>query len=434
MSRLVSRGNISVKDVRRLRWLVLIGALAALLGCTEAMLDPISRNQANAASADSTPPRNMNRSSGASGQDTVRSTTTASSTNAAPMLNHSGDGSSALHLTPSRPLPLPWAEFAEMYEPILDANMSPLGWAESGFLEMDGDCVYLELVDLEEPFPSEHRRIALSLPHGWTQYDPLSTKIYVHQQSGFVYGPFTSGDFVSDSGFMSLAKSDVCGDRLIKRAWDLTPCSGNYTRHRIRCPVQQYSIRYGVFPAEAQRQLERLPELEAVLVSLRDLEQQRFAGWGIDRDRDEGIYRAWLWLTGSSSPSDAAQRLADRHDDVVLRVGAVFSHDELERALVRFDGGRDLYLPLSDSSYLRYPPLELKDAVTRSYVDHRANGLAVALDPERFSRPVVSAVLTGDARVIENRYEISRDELRVVIGSLLEDRLGVPVSAMDLWP
>ena len=96
---------------------------------------------------------------------------------------------------------MPWADFAEIHEPNLDANMDGLGWPESGYLAIDGDCVYLELVDFEEPFPSEHRRIALSFPRGWTQYDSDSGEIFLHQRSGFVYGPFASGDFVGSSCF-----------------------------------------------------------------------------------------------------------------------------------------------------------------------------------------------------------------------------------------
>ena len=193
-------------------------------------------------------------------------------------------------------------------------------------------------------------------------------------------------------------------------------------------------MQYGVFPSEAQQQLALIPELQGVLERLRGIEQHRFAGWGIDRDSTDGSYLAWLWVMGSDPPSDAAQLLADEHDDIELRIGAVLTYEELDQALMEFNNGSEFYLPLSDTSYLRYPQLELRSVVRRSYVDHRANRLEVSIDSLGISRSVASAVLTGNARTITHRYDISREELVAVIGELLTQHLGVPVRVTDNWP
>lgn len=413
--------------------LVLAGTLL-LLGCSDAAIEFPSNGQTSFSPVASTPLRDTRPNEGVAGQGMDSATSQLSS--ASPTSDVSGRDESrpAPEPSPSRTLPLPWANFAEMHEPSLDANIDGFGWPESGFLVIEDDCVYLELVDFGEPFPSEHRRVAFSLPRGWTQYDSDSGEIFLHQRSGFVHGPFAAGDFISTSGGLSFALSDACDDRLILRAWDVAPCTGNYTRHGIWCPHQQYAMQHDVFPSEARRQLAWIPELQGALGPLRDIEHQRFAGWGIDRNAAKNEYRAWIWLTGPSPPSDAAQRLAHEYGHVELRTGAEFSYEELEQALMKFDSGNSFYLPLSDTSYLEYPQLELRSVVHRSYVDHRANRLEVAIDSLRISRPVASAVLTGNARAIANRHEISHDELEAVIGDLLTQHLGVPVKVTHSWP
>lgn len=416
--------------------LMLTGTLAVLLGCSGTTGDSFPTSSGNPAHVAQSQSSLHAVGSQANASGTSRDFTTGETSlpDSASVPSEHEDVRSALHLTPSRPLPMPWADFAEMHEPNLDANMDGLGWPESGFVVIEGDCLYLELVGFEQPFPREHRRVALSLPRGWTQYDSASGEIYIHQRSGFVYGPFASGDFVSTSGGLSLAQSDTCGDRLVLRAWDIAPCAGNYTRHVIWCPDWQYSMDYQVLPSEARAQLARIPELEKLLGQLRNIEQERFAGWGIDRDGTENAHLAWLWVIGSDPVSDAAQRLADEYDDVELRTGAELAYEELERALMKFNGGREISLPLSDTSHHRYPQLELQSVVRRSHVDHRANRLEVAVDSFSISRPVASAVLMGSARAITERSEIAREELEAVIGDLLTQHLGVPVKVTHSWP
>lgn len=414
--------------------LALTGTLMLLSGCSDAPTEFSSTSQASFAPVESTPLRDMNPGNGVSSQEVGTTTSQASLAKSISDVSSRDISHPELEPSPSRPLPLPWADFAEMHEPNLDVNMSATGWPESGFLIIEDDCVYLELVDFEEPYPSEHRRVALSFPRGWTQYDSDTGKIFVHQRSGFVYGPFVSGDFVSTPAALSRGLSDTCDDRQVLSTWDVAPCAGNYTRHRIRCPHQQYSTRYEVVPSEARRQLALIPELQGVLERLRAIEHQRFAGWGIDRNAANGAYGAWLWLTGPSPPSEAAQRLADEHGDVELRTGAEFSYEELERALMEFDSGSEFYLPPSNTSVRGYSRLELRSIVLRSYVDHRANRLEVAIDTLRIPRPVGSAVLTGDASAIADRHQISRDELEAVIGDVLAQHLEVPVRVTHRWP
>ncbi len=82
--------------------------------------------------------------------------------------------------------------------------------------------------------------------------------------------------------------------------------------------VESYARDYGVSFGEALRRLDRVGELKDIVASIRDLEIDRVAGWGIDHDGDFG---AWVWLQGSDDPDPAAARIASGHDDVEIRTG-----------------------------------------------------------------------------------------------------------------
>ena len=59
--------------------------------------------------------------------------------------------------------------------------------------------------------------------------------------------------------------------------------------------VASYASEYSVTAQEAQRRLDRIEPLQEILESIRDLEGDRLAGWGIDHS---GAFRGWVFLDG----------------------------------------------------------------------------------------------------------------------------------------
>ncbi|WP_419842461.1 hypothetical protein [Candidatus Poriferisodalis sp.] len=69
------------------------------------------------------------------------------------------------------------------------------------------------------------------------------------------------------------------------------------------------ALDFSVTHAEAQRRLDRIPELQQITGKLHAAESGRIAGWGIDH---HGPMTAWVWLVGDEPPSEAAEAIADR--------------------------------------------------------------------------------------------------------------------------
>ncbi len=126
--------------------------------------------------------------------------------------------------------------------------------------------------------------------------------------------------------------------------------------------VTTYAAEHSVTKGEAQRRLARIRDLQEVLETLRELESERLAGWGIDHESEFG---AWIWLTGDEAPGAAAIALASAHDDVATRTGATHSYKELLAAQESFGEG----------------PPQLEALITFTGLDMRANGMYVGVDP-----------------------------------------------------
>ncbi len=136
--------------------------------------------------------------------------------------------------------------------------------------------------------------------------------------------------------------------------------------------VESYARDYLVSYGEAERRLDRISVLQAVMASIREVEGSRVAGWGIDHGEDFG---AWVWLVGDEQPSDETAEIAAGFSDVVIRKGAVHSLEELEAAERRFaaEWARSL---VGDHQ----GDLLGSSRVVFSSVDLEANGIEIGID------------------------------------------------------
>ena len=193
--------------------------------------------------------------------------------------------------------------------------------------------------------------------------------------------------------------------------------------------VASYASDYSVTANEAQRRLERIPQLQELMAALRTAETSRLAGWGIDH---YGPMTAWVWLTDDQPPSDAAAAIADAHTDLQIRVGATHSRTALLAAQERFGDGSAIasvgavgntgHAP-SGSDWLD----ELSSIVTFTGISLRSNGIYIGIDPTLASdaTPAVPGVANGSTnagpvgRTDANNTSDAR--LAVAIAQLTQD-------------
>ena len=141
--------------------------------------------------------------------------------------------------------------------------------------------------------------------------------------------------------------------------------------------VAAYAQDYSVIGAEAGRRLNRLDAIYDVIGSIRILEAERLAGWGIDH---KGTFTGWVWLTGSDAPSSDAAASSDAHADVEIRLGAPHSLQDLLDAQDSFGDGSNI----GPVSHVTAGPEALADhsnLITFTAVDMRANALHIGIDP-----------------------------------------------------
>ena len=139
--------------------------------------------------------------------------------------------------------------------------------------------------------------------------------------------------------------------------------------------VASYAADYGVSHAEAQRRLDRIPSLQEILASIREAEDARLAGWGIDH---QGTFTGWVWLTGQQPPSGSAAHIADAHPDAEIRTGAAHSRSELLAAQ------RGLFQDIEPTGHITDGPeslAQVKRIVTYTSIDMRANAVEIGIDP-----------------------------------------------------
>ena len=141
--------------------------------------------------------------------------------------------------------------------------------------------------------------------------------------------------------------------------------------------VASYAADYGVSHAEAQRRIDRIDPLQELMESIREIEAERLAGWGIDH---QGRFTAWVQLTGSAPASPEADRVAAGHADLEIRTGAAHTYAELlsgQRRLMSLGAtGR------TDDTAGQPTALEgLADMIAFTGIDMANNAVRVGIDP-----------------------------------------------------
>lgn len=153
------------------------------------------------------------------------------------------------------------------------------------------------------------------------------------------------------------------------------PADTSDTAEAVDVAVASYASDYSVTHQEAQRRLDRIQPLQAILASIRELENTRLAGWGIDHT---GTFTGWVWLTGNEAPSAAAATIADTHTDVQIRTGATHSL----AALLAAQTG--LFQDIGPTGHVTGGPealAKIRRIVTFTDIDMRSNAVQIGIDP-----------------------------------------------------
>ncbi len=184
--------------------------------------------------------------------------------------------------------------------------------------------------------------------------------------------------------------------------------------HSANFVVKSYARDYSVSADEAERRLDRISVLQAAMATIREVEDDRLAGWGIDHGEDFG---AWVWLTSDEQPSNEAAEIAAGFSDVVIRTGAVHSLKKLEAAQRRFAAEWARSLAGDDRSDLLG-----SSRVVFSAVDLEANGIEIGVD-----LTVSSRVRRGSGAVQDSMADSVLDTESERLSELWTGHVGVPV-------
>lgn len=158
--------------------------------------------------------------------------------------------------------------------------------------------------------------------------------------------------------------------------------------------IAAYAADYSVSEAEAKRRLDRIDSISDVVQSIRGLESERVAGWGIDHS---GALVGWVSLTGSEAPDVRAAALAGAHTDVEIRVGALHSLEELLTAQESFGDGSSVG-PVGHVTAGPDALIDVSRTVTFTAIDMRANTLQIGIDPALAAESAIGPIgSTGGA-------------------------------------
>ncbi len=325
-------------------------------------------------------------------------------------------------------LPLPWADFHEMYElTSFDGDSMEI----AGRLEIEGRCAF---IDFRPPYSSiveEPSRLVLALPRGRFQYDESKGELWMHYGDRQIEGPIRVGERIDFGSSYGNRRSEACGNEIIVWTHSIWGCRRHFSVQHPLCEIEEYARRHSIHRDEARRRIELFPALQAAFKELRAIESDRAAGWGFDHGSD---FAAWFLLTGLEPPSEPALALVDEHDDLEIRNGAETSYSQLLDAQAAFADGRDFHLPIDadvDNIARNIARFELADVVTRSWIDPSEGHLGIGVDTDWVPRQVASALLASeygsypDAASVPSY--IPREELLATIVRIIAQRLDVPL-------
>lgn len=170
--------------------------------------------------------------------------------------------------------------------------------------------------------------------------------------------------------------------------------------------VSSYALDYSVSLDEAKRRLDRNQPLQEILASIRELEGNRLAGWGIDHGPNFG---GWVWLTGDTAPGGEAACIAAAHADVVIRTGADYSLAELLAAQQR----------LFRNDTTGYPEPSVAPMVTFTSIDMAANAVGIGIDPALAAVPPGDLVGSQPVSVSDEEFQAKAAEVTELLRDLI---------------
>ena len=176
----------------------------------------------------------------------------------------------------------------------------------------------------------------------------------------------------------------------------------------VSLEAEHYAIDFGVTTDEAQRRLERIPELKGVIQETVAAESTRVAGWSIVHEPDFG---GWVYLVGDAEPTRTTTGLTAKHSDLFVDTGAKHTFAELTAAI-------------SDRSNFEAIPDSMRDRIAYREIDVRSNSIVVAIDRDQPpTRTDESAFITeGSIETMELRQAASTLE------AILEQDTRLPFS------
>ncbi len=187
----------------------------------------------------------------------------------------------------------------------------------------------------------------------------------------------------------------------------------------VNSVVESYARDFVVSYEEAERRLGRVGVLQEMMASIRALERDRVAGWGIDHGENFG---AWVWLTGDRPASAAAVEIAARSGDMEIRTGAVHTYAELRAAQDRFDPDA-IVQAMGDAE----AGSRVAGMVVLTGVDMGSNSVSVTIDPAGGSGGVRRGAGSESAVMSDEKFEAETAWLTGVA----QDYLDVGIKVTD---
>ncbi len=226
-----------------------------------------------------------------------------------------------------------------------------------------------------------------------------------------VIGPSFMQLCTPEPGFCHLSEAEDASSQLLARQ------SGTQRSSASTVAEDFYMEQYGVARPEARQRLARIPQLQALLDDILEIELDRLAGLGIDH---YDTFGAWVWLTGSEPAGGRTLEIADGNPDLEVRTGAAHTYFELHDAVEEADdilgvgpithesGGLDWLVHFIDVNIL-------------------TNSLEIGVDPGHETR-------TLRISVDPDRPKATNEEVRAAVATIeeaLEGRVSVPYTVTD---
>ncbi len=332
-----------------------------------------------------------------------------------------------------------------------------------GYLQIEGRCLYLRPLQSYRQLQSEEsqeiRFVRDGLTTGDTLHDALQRsflrlpqpKIEFRSDSQQLWfrgrGPMTNGDLVIIGGDNATGRYKGVDNYIdgCHAPWVVAPSSIELCATDEYCqppdsmlsempmavkPPQIssstkpttmtedfYVEQYGVTLEQTRKRLARIPQLQALLDEILDIELHRLAGLAIDH---YGKFGAWVWLTGNDTPDERTTEIAATNPDLEIRLGADHTYFEL------LDAAR-MISNITGIDAMTHSPGGLDWLIHFIDVDMRSNNIEIGIDPGHETR---SARIPVDP----DRPKASDQEIQTAIKTVeeaLKNRVPVAYNVTD---